>query len=145
MLQNFVLTRHFSTVLALERSRPSAPRITYRARANWFVSPPFLSSALNQPAMWTRAETHDKHTNIKRVVFFLFWTTQRSTTNTKIGSISWFKSWRTIWIFIIRLCELWFAHVCLWSVDNAVGITAKEIVNYHLKRGSSGGEVMALE
>ena len=48
MLQNFILTRHFSTVLALERSRPSTPRITHRARANWLVSPPILSSGLGQ-------------------------------------------------------------------------------------------------
>ena len=46
VLQNFVLTRHFSTVLSLERSRPSTPRITHRARANWLVSTPILSSAL---------------------------------------------------------------------------------------------------
>ena len=44
--QNFVLTRHFSTVLALECSRPSTPRITHSARANWFVFPPILSGAL---------------------------------------------------------------------------------------------------
>ena len=42
----FVLTRHFSTVLPLERFRPSTPRITHRAIANWLVSPPILSSAL---------------------------------------------------------------------------------------------------
>ena len=49
MLQNFVLTCHFSTVLALERSRPSTLRITHRAKANWLVSLPFLSSALVEP------------------------------------------------------------------------------------------------
>ena len=51
----------------------------------------------------------------------------------------------TILFFPIRLCELWFARDCRRSVDNAVGITAKEIVNYHLKRGSSDGKVIALE
>ena len=51
MLQRFVLTFQFSTNLALECSRPSTPHITHRARGNWLVSPPILSSTLNRPSL----------------------------------------------------------------------------------------------
>ena len=43
----------FHSFLALERSRPSTPPMTRRARANWLVSPPILSSALIA-SLWSR-------------------------------------------------------------------------------------------
>ena len=44
VLQNFVLTRHFSTVLPLERSRPSTPRITIAQEPTGsFPRPSFLA------------------------------------------------------------------------------------------------------
>ena len=65
--KNFVLTRHFSTVLAFERSRPSTPRITHRARANWLVSPPILSSApeVSSPMIQTSFQRHKITTSRK--------------------------------------------------------------------------------
>ena len=63
VLQNFFLTHHFSTVLPLERSRPSTPRIAQEPTGS-FPRPSFL-------APWSQSvfPVHQRTDNSKMLVF----------------------------------------------------------------------------